>query len=182
MYLHMTNDPFVVAENLATRVLVFESGPPSVTPDIFPPDVPYLKTCSRGVCACGEAARAPRRFALCSLLNHATPDVRDPEALAVFRAASRIDFTRYTQFRDHHNPAVVESTPGVYSAVYWNDREALVLLVNLADREHRLRWRIRPEHFGWGRDAAETTGTIPDALAPLAFQYVRVRRKARAGR
>jgi|GEM_PF-865366 len=179
VYLHMSWTPFIVAENLASVVLTFEEGegPAKVAPDILPAHAQFMKTCPRVVLTRDASHRDPRRFLLLCLLNHVGPDAGTPEALAVMRATRGIDFTRYRAFEDLRTRAVRARSRAVRCAVYWNAREALVLLANLSDAPRPGGWRLSPARLGWGRDGYRVDGRAPARLDPLAFAYVRVKRE-----
>ena len=124
----------------------------------------------------GRGLEEPKRFALCCLLNNLTPDSRLPEALEVFKATARHDFTRYKAFENHRTAAARTSDADVHAAVYWNEEEALVLLANLADRARTFTWSLDPTRLGWGKDAFRIVGRPPKRLGGLAFRYVKVKR------
>jgi len=177
VYLHMSNTPFMVAENLANYILTYEeSQPDKLNPDIFPPHTQFMKTCPRGALVRGCGNQEPQRFILCALLNHIAPDSRVPEALAAFKAAARLDFTRYRAFENHRTDAVRASSRDVRAAIYWNEKEALVLLANLAEQPREFTWKVHTRRIGWGRAGYRVVGKSPQRLAPLSFRYVKVRR------
>ena len=178
VYLHMSHEPFIVAENLANVVLTYEEAPPEkVNPDMFPPHAQFMKTCSRVVLVRGRGLEEPKRFALCCLLNNVTPDSRLPAALDVFKAAARHDFSRYKRFENHRTTAAYASDPDVYAAVYWNEEEALVLLANLAARARGFTWAVDPAALGWGSDGWRVVGRAPKRLGACDFRYVKIRRE-----
>lgn len=174
LYLHMSLEPFVMAENLATCVLVYESpGPDRPARDMFPPIGEFLKTCSRLVLATAAQTADPRRFMLHCLLNHVMPDRPSEEFIAAFDELAAIDFGRYTRFADQAVSPVRTGDDEVLSAVYWNAGEALVLLANLRDTAVAVDWRLDAPRIGW--DAGGLGGRAE--LAPLAFRYQRVSRR-----
>ncbi len=178
MYLHMSQVPFITAGNMATYILDLEEyAPAKITPDMFPPYTHFTNACPHGVLIQeGKGDKSPMLFALCALLNHASVDDSRPEALATFKVTARIDFTRYKKFENHRTMAVRTSKRDVRSAIYWNEREALVLLANLSEKAQPFNWRVVPGRLGWGKDACKVIGASPRELAPLSFRYVRVKR------
>ena len=180
MYLHQSNNPFVVASNMANFVLTFEEGNiEKVNPDIFPPDAQFMGNVPVGVLPGKAGAEAIRRFVLCGLLNHLSSDTNKREALKIGKQTAGIDFTRYRRFENHRTTAVKVSRKGLRAAVYWNDKEALVMLVNMSDKAQTFKWRLLPSRIGWGRDRYQAAGVAVSRLPALGFRYVRVRRARR---
>ncbi|MFA5646253.1 MAG: DUF6259 domain-containing protein [Candidatus Ratteibacteria bacterium] len=176
IYLHMTYTPFVIAENIATRMLVFETPTTKITPEMFSPDVSYMKLSPRGVCSLGLAHQEPKRFALCCLLQHVAPEVNAPEALEIFRIALKNDFTRYTNFSGYNTPAVTPSRPEIEAAIYWNHEEALLLLVNLSEEEQETSFQIHSHYLGWEKSEVSIEQEMPTRLNALSFLYLPLKR------
>ncbi len=177
IYLHMSAVPFAIAQNLANSILTFEEySPARVHPDMFPPSSQYMKSCMQGVLPMEEGGKRPRLFALCALLNHLAPDSRHPEFLKVFKAISRIDFTRYTNFENHRTRAVRTTHTDVRAAVYWNREEAMILLANLSTKRCRFTWKALPRYLGWGRDGYHVKGKGCGELPGLGFKYIVLKR------
>lgn len=177
LYLHTSLDPFIMAENLANVVLVYEmSRPDQPTPDMFPPSAECMKTCSHFVLRGGPERRDPRRFMLYCLLNHVTVDNPSEEFLDAYQTLTKIDFTRYKSFADHRVSPASVSGADVRSAVYWDDDEALVLLANFSDSPAKVRWTLDTTRLGWDCGRSATSRRRSASLAPLAFRYVRIAR------
>jgi len=179
LYLHMSLEPFIMAENLANCVLVYESpGPSKPTSDMFPPVAEFMKTCSHIVLDRHYLKKYPRPFMLHALLNHVTTSGPSEDFLAAYDVLAKIDFTQYRQFANSSISPATTTAKDVLSAVYWNEKEALVLLANLSEAQTAFRWKLDTTGIGWGNDKFRVVGKRPGELAPLAFQYVRIVRKA----
>jgi len=176
LYLHASLSPFVMAENLATCVLVYESpGPDVPARDMFPPIAEFMKTCSHLVLGTEAQHHDPRRFLLHCLLNHVTVDRPSAEFLAAYDVLAQLDLSHYTAFANQAVSPVATAADEVLSAVYWNGQEALVLLANLRDEAVDVAWRLDARRIGWGSDGIQAEEAV-SRLAPLAFRYLRVRR------
>ncbi len=175
LYLHMSLEPFIVAENLATVVLVYESpGPRRPTGDMFPPIAEFMKTCSHFVLTTEAQKTDPKRYLLYALLSHVTTDDPSPEFLAAYKVLAKIDFTKYRSFADYRVSPVSASSDQILSAVYWNEEEALILLANLSDQKLSFRWKLDAARLAWPeRGTLSRSGTLP----PLGYRYVRLPRK-----
>lgn len=177
LYLHASLSPFIMAENLATCVLVYESpGPDLPARDMFPPIAEFMKTCSHLVLGTEAQRHDPRRFMLHCLLNHVTVDHPSADFLAAYDVIAQLDVTRYNAFASQAVSPVATGAADVLSAVYSNGREALVLLANLGDGEAEVAWRLDGRRIGWGADpftVEEATCRLP----ALAFRYLRVQRR-----
>jgi hypothetical protein len=181
LYLHMSLEPFIVAENLATVVLVYESpGPRRPTGDMFPPIAEFMKTCSRFVLTTEAQKRDPRRYLLYALLSHVTTDDPSAEFLAAYKVLAKIDFTRYRSFADYRKSPIEVSSKDVLSATYWNENEALLLFANLSDQTVVYRWQLDTARFGWPEDQTNVAWPRRGTLGPLAFRYVRFDRPPRS--
>lgn len=178
LYLHTSLTPFIMADNLATCVLVYEMPRPNrVTPDLFPPVAEFMKTCSRLVVHGGPQSTDPRRHMLYCLLSHVTVDCPAEEFLAAYGLLQRIDFTRYKRFANHLVSPATTPAEQVRTAVYWNEDEALVLLANLSGRRQRCRWALDVERLGWPRQDSRKQRRHNTTLPPLGFRYVRLVRR-----
>jgi hypothetical protein len=178
LYLHMSLEPFIVAENMATCVLVYESPhPPRPTNDMFPPIAEFMKTCPHFVLSTPAQISDPKRFLLYSLLSHVTVDNPSQEFLSAYKVISKINFTKYKKFSGYLQSPVPVSSREVLSALYWNENEALVLLANFSDKTVRCTWRIDSGKIGWKSDGYRITGTPDTSLAPLSYRYISIMRQ-----
>ena len=174
LYLHMSLEPFVVAENLATCVLVYESPAPGrPTRDMFPAIAEFMKTCSHFVLTTGAQKKDPRRYLMYALLSHVTTDAPSGEFLKAYDTISAIDFTKYRQFADYLRSPAATSTSDVLSATYWNESEGLLLFANMSEQPLAFDWTLDAKRLGW-EEATARNGQ--ETLEPLSFRYVPIRR------
>lgn len=179
MDLHLSAIPFMFAENMADYVCTYEEGAPKrVTPDIYTPLGLFMKTAPRGLFGRPAGRREPKRFVMCTLLNNCNPDTNLlPELLAAYKNIKNITFSRYKKFANHRNRIVTVSDPEVKSAIYWNEKEALLLLANLAKGKRVFNWKIDAAALGWKNDAARPGKRQLQSLAPESYLYLPVKRQ-----
>jgi len=177
LYLHNSLDPFIMAENLANVVLVYEMArPEQPMPEMFPPSAEFMKTCSHFVLRDGPERQDPRRFMLYCLLSHIATDFPSEDFLEAYQIVRTIDFTQYKMFASHLVSPACMSVASVRSAVYWNGDEALVLLANMSDQPTTVCWTLDTARLGWGCRKDGATDRHSTSLAPLAFCYVKITR------
>jgi len=175
LYMHASLSPFIMAENLATCVLVYESPAPEMpVRDLFPPIAEFMKTCSRLVLGTQTQNLDPRRFMLHCLLNHVTVDRPSDEFIAAYDELAAIDFCRFTRFANQSVSPALATHAQVVTAVYWNTNEALVLLANLGDVAADAHWQLDTNRLDWRTDSYHVVSGDGPSLAPLAFRYVHI--------
>jgi len=178
MYLHMTDTPFIIAENIADYVLTYErQAPTKPSIDPFTPQCNLLNTASRVVCHCTtEVQDEIRTFYLACLLNNVTTyqDIASPKnksLLEVFRTIKDIDFSKFTHFRDYTNDIVNISNPAIKSAIYWNDKNAVVILCNFSKKKAKFEWNINFKKIKLNIKFSKNKFL---ALGPLSFKLVEI--------
>ena len=170
IYLHTSNVPSLVTENLATLLLTEEVAFSSINPEMFTPHVHFMNTTSRQICNMLPAETPSEdltRLAMCALLHHATvADASDP--FQKFYKTNLPWMKTVTKYTSHHAPG--EGWGGVDSptagmAYYENDDEVLLVFANLSEKAQLIHWNLLP--LGW---TGETT------LPPLQITTA-IRRK-----
>ena len=147
---------------------------------MFPPIAEFMKTCSHFVLNRVHLRKQSRQYMLHALLNHVTLDEPTPDFLAAYDTLAKIDFTQYKQFANQSVSPAAVSAKDVLSAVYWNEKEALVLFANLSTKKAAFRWKLDAARIGWKPDESGTDRKGSGTLGPLAFRYVRVAREQAA--
>lgn len=162
LYLHLTYNPNLTAENMASLVLTEETGGASIDPEMFSPHVHFLNIVPRQVCDMlpEDASDADRkRFIMCAILNHATISASHPVFLSFWAKHAHL-FKECGKYVRHTAPGeglCTVSNPKVGISVYWNQTEKMVLLANLSEREEKTEFSFVTE----ASEAINGTAVIP---------------------
>lgn len=140
LYLHLTYNPNIAAENMATLVLTEECAFSSFSGDMFTPHAHFMNIAPRQVCDMlpSTASREDRlRYAMCALLNHASVSSNQP-AYSDFYRENAILLKECTDYARHSAPGegcCTSSNPKVGMSAYWNNTRNMLLFANLSDAE-----------------------------------------------
>jgi len=174
LYLHMSCEPFIMAENMATAVLMNEhAAPAKPCPELLPPNGESLRNTSLLALWCGSpSSDDAKRNALHALLGNAGIT---PEPTALLPAWGRLpDLTRYRHFRGQTASPVRRPGGEAGSAVWWNEDEALVILANFGERLQPPEFQLEAAALGWA--GGYRVAGAPAAIAPLDFACITLRR------
>lgn len=165
LYLHMSCEPFIMAENLATCVLMNEHAAPAPCAEQLPPNGESLRNTSLLALWLGAPGDDARRAALHCLLGNAGQVPHPIRQLPV-------DLTRYRHFRGQ-TASPARTATGLGSAVWWNGDEALVVLANFGAAAQAPEFTLDAAALGWSGYRVEAT---PGPIAPLDFACITLRR------
>ena len=151
-YLHTSNVPSMISENIATQLLTDEVAFPEIGPQMFTPHVHFLNTAPRQICdmlPAGHSEQEVQQLAMCALLHHATVATTSVAAQKLY-ADNRSWIGEVTKYRKHHAPG--EGWGGINSesagmAYYENDEEVLMVFANISGEARNVNWEIAP--LGW---------------------------------
>ena len=149
LYLHLTHNPNIAAENMASLVLTEECGFSSFSGEMFTPHVHFMNIVPRQICdmlGANASSEDKRRLALCAVLHHASISSADPVYLEFYSAPWMKDVSR---FRRHTAPGegIFEISDGAGIAAYWNEKEILVVVANISGKPMKAEWSGRPERM-----------------------------------
>ncbi|MBN1672467.1 MAG: hypothetical protein JXR37_15610 [Kiritimatiellae bacterium] len=176
VYLHLTRCPNLAAENLASLVLTEELGYGLIGPEMFTPHVHFMNIAPRQICDMlrGKVSEADRRrLALCALLHHAGISSTAPVYTDFYRNEARFDVSAYRRHAAPGEGKCAANREAVGVSAYWNERETLVLVANLAEEPVEAEWHVDGEALGpdcgsQGGPAGRVT------LGPLELKAMRV--------
>jgi hypothetical protein len=147
MYLHTSNVPSLVSENLATILLTEEVEFPAINPQMFTPHVHFLNTASRQICEMlppTATATQRKQLALCTLLHHATVVSVEPPYKEVY-GANLYWMDTVEKYTRHHAPGegwTETSDERVGYAYYENEQgERLDVFANMAEEPLTVQWK-----------------------------------------
>lgn len=175
LYLHMSCEPFIMAENMATCVLMNEHAAPAPCAELLPPNGESLRNTSLLALWCGSPAPdEARRVTLHALLGNAGIT---PEPTVLLPGLGRLpDLTRYRDFRGQTASPLRRPGGEAGSAVWWNENEALVVLANFSDRPQPPLFELDAAVLGWGADGYRVEDA-PALIAPLDLACIRLQRR-----
>ena len=170
MYLHLTGNPNIAAENLAGLVLTEESGISRFSGEMFSPHAHFLNICPRQVCLMiseNSPAADLKRYAMCALLNHTTVSSGHPVLTEFYRNHAGM-MKKTGQYCHHSAPGEglckTSDSNAVGMSAYWNKDEAMLVLANLMDQPKTVEYCFAPEM------KKPLTGHI--SLKPLSIRTV----------
>jgi len=176
VYLHLTGCPNLPAENLASLVLTEEQPLGLVSPEMFTPHVHFLNIAPRQICSLLRGKRDKhdlRRVALCALLHHAGVSGTGRLIQAFHAKEAAFDPTPYRRHTAPGEGKGASTHPKTACAAYWNAREALVLVANLANERVRTEWALDGAALGMGwAGHKRLAGRL--TLKPLELRRIRV--------
>ncbi len=153
IYLHLTNVPSFAAENLATLVLTEEASFVNLNPEMFSPHVHFMNIAPRQICDMlpeNSTATDRRKLALATLLHHATISSTHPDYLKFSEETAFLNSEAMNYF--HHTAPgeglVKTNVKQVGAALYWNDKEALLLAANMLEQTVTVEWEISEKVTG----------------------------------
>lgn len=182
VYLHLTYVPNVPAENLASLVLTEESPSGRMSPEMFSPHVHFMNIAPRQVIemygrkSCDDKDR--RRFALLALLHHATVASVQQVYLDFYGKELTHDFTQYFRHTAPGEGICSTHTAGAGTSAYWNDKKALVLMVNMEEEALEADWQLDTRKMDWGWHSREARSGRA-SLAPLGLTLVEIGKHSR---
>ena len=151
MYLHLTHNPNIAAENLAGLVLTEEACFSRFSGEMFSPHAHFLNICPRQVCLMipGKSPAADlKRYAMCALLNHATVSSGHPVLAEFYRENAEL-MRKTVQYRRHTAPGEglceTSDNDAVGMSVYWKEDEAMLVFANLTDKPRKVKYRFTPD-------------------------------------
>ena len=170
MYLHLTHNPNIAAENLAGLVITEETGVSRFSGEMFSPHAHFMNICPRQVCLMiseKSSAEDLRRYAMCALLNHATVSSGNMVLAEFYREQAQL-IRDCVKYRRHTAPGEglceTSENDAVAMSAYWDDKEAMLVFANLEVRPKTIQYRFAPEQ------QKLITGTI--TVKPLSVQTV----------
>ena len=151
MYLHLTGNPNIAAENLAGLVLTDEDGITRFSGEMFSPHAHFLNICPRQVCLMipeTSPAADLKRYAMCALLNHATVSSGHKVLTDFYRDNAEM-MKKTVQYFHHTAPGEglcsTSESDEVGMSAYWNDDEAMLVFANLTEQVKTVEYRFSPE-------------------------------------
>ncbi|MBR4664499.1 MAG: hypothetical protein IKO93_11560 [Lentisphaeria bacterium] len=170
MYLHLTHNPNIAAENLAGLVLTEETGVSRFSGEMFSPHAHFMNICPRQVCLMISEKSSVEdliRYAMCALLNHATVSSGNMVLAEFYRKHAGM-MKKTGRYCHHSAPGerLCKTSDGnaVGMSAYWNKDEAMLVFANLMDHPKTVEYCFAPE------TKTPLTGNI--SLKPLSIRTV----------
>ena len=167
VYLHLTNNPNLIGENLASLVLTEEAGGNMIYPEMFTPQAHFINVAPRQVCCMTSGDVNCRKYALCALLHHATVSSH-AKVFTDFYTEYRQELSEVTQYSHHTAPGEGVCSTSAHDAgvsAYWNaSGEIMVFAVNLSDKEQEI-------PFSFEREELKFSGKVK--VRPLKLAVVK---------
>lgn len=125
----------------------------NLNPGMFSPHVHFMNIAPRQICDMlpeNSTASDRRKLALAALLNHATVSSTHPDYLKFSEETAFLN-SEVIKYFHHTAPGeglVKTNLKQVGAALYWNDKEALLLVANMLEQAVTVEWEISEEVTG----------------------------------